>query len=273
MALPRSFILLLGILLVVLVGPVLALPQEYTVEPGFGATGIAAPDIAPISFGELTLREMVLVMALAISPVLLIPAEILFALKLLSFLGFRRILRSNVLTNTVRKEIYRCIRERPGISPGELTGATGISRGALAYHIALLRGTGKIVPVKTHGTVGWFENADTFSRSEQTMLTCLRSETDRKILGILSATPDLSRTELGQRLGLSGPTVTWHMKRLASDGAVRIHRKGKYSRYTLSDTMAVILKRSCTEMLKGTISCSDDTRPLRASVLTGPVEG
>lgn len=272
MARPWSLILVSGILLALLAVPAGAFPQEYTVEPGFGAVGTAAGDIVTLSFGDLTPREMAIVMALAISPLLLVPAEILFALKLLSFLGFRRIVRGNVLNNAVRMAIYRSIRERPGISPGELAGETGTSRGALAYHIALLRATGKIVLVKTHGTNGCFENSGTFSRSELTMVSCFRSEAAQKILRTLAATPGLSRAELGQILGVSGPTVTWHMKRLASDGAVRVSREGKFSRYVLSDDMAAIMKRTGIGTMHCRNSASGDGDPIRAAVLTGPVE-
>jgi len=244
MARTRSFSLLFVILLGALVAPAIAFPQEYTVEPAFGVAGFAAQDIVPITFWDLTLREMAIVLALAISPLLLAPVEIVFAAKVLSLLGFRRIARGNVLAHSIRNAIYGSIQKRPGISPGELAAETGISRGALAYHLALLRALGKIVLVKDHGAVCCFENSGTFNRCEQLMLTCLRSDTGRKILRALARSPGLSRAELGQILCVSGPTVTWHMKRLASDGAVSISRQGKFCRYVISDEMTAFLKRA-----------------------------
>ena len=239
-----AYILLLVFLCIALSAPVFALPPEYTIEPSFGSIGMAAADVAPITFWDLTLREMAIVLALAISPLLLAPVEIVFAAKVLSLLGFRRIARGNVLANSIRNAIYGRIRKSPGISPGELAAETGISRGALAYHLALLRAMGKIVLVKDHGAVCCFENSDTLNRCEQLMLTCLRSDTGRKILRALARTPGLSRAELGQILCVSGPTVTWHMKRLASDGAVSISRQGKFCRYVISDEMTAFLKRA-----------------------------
>jgi predicted transcriptional regulator len=234
------FVLLLAILAV----PAVALPQEYTVEPAFGTIGAAATDVVPITFWNLNLREMTIIGALALSPLLLIPVEIFFALKLLSFLGFRRIARGNVLANSVRNTLYVCIRERPGISLGELAGEAGISRGALAYHLTLLRALGKIVMVKNHSSISCFENSGTYNCCEQKMLSCLRTDTGRKILRALAMTPGLSRAELGQVLGLSGPTVTWHMKRLAADGIVTVSREGKCSRHAISIEMTAFLKRT-----------------------------
>ncbi|MDD1686123.1 winged helix-turn-helix transcriptional regulator [Methanoregula sp.] len=232
------------VLLAMTAVPATAFPEQYTVEPAFGATGIAVPDIVPITFWDLTLREMVIVIALAISPLLLAPVEIVFTIKLLSVLGFRRIVRGNILGNSVRNTLYCCIRERPGISPGELAEAAGLSRGALAYHLALLRAFGKIVLVKNHGGVRCFENSGTYSLCEQKMFNCLRSGTGNKIIRALAATPGLSREELGQVLGVSGPTVTWHMKRLAADGVVDVSRDGRFSRYAISEEMTAFLQRT-----------------------------
>ena len=108
--------MLLVFLAMALAVPAGALPQEYTVEPAFGAIGVEGTGVAPITFWDLTLREMVIVGALAISPVLVFPVEIFFALKLLSCFGFRRIARNNVLASSIRNTIYTLIRSRPGIS-------------------------------------------------------------------------------------------------------------------------------------------------------------
>ena len=115
-----------------------------------------APDVVPITFWNLTLREMVIIVALAISPVLVFPVEIFFALKLLSCFGFRRIARSNILASTIRNTIFSLIRSRPGISFVELLQETAISRGALTYHLALMRITGKIILLEDHGITSYF---------------------------------------------------------------------------------------------------------------------
>ena len=264
--------LLFVVLLAVLAVPAVALPAQYTVEPAFGATGMAAPDIIPITIWDLTLREMAIVLVLAVSPLLLAPVEIFFAIKLLSFLGFRRIARGNILANSVRNTLYRCIRERPGISGGELAEEAGISRGALAYHIALLRAFGKIVLVKNHGAVCCFENSGAYSRCEQTMLNCLHSDTGKKILRALAATPGLSRAELGQVLSVSGPTVTWHMKRLAADGAVNVSRDGKFSRYVISEEMTIFLKRAGFSRGCYSLLSTGESGTIPRTALAGPAE-
>ena len=225
--------------------PAGALPQEYTVEPAFGAIGMTGADVAPITFWDLTLREMVIIGALAISPALVFPVEIFFALKLLSCFGFRRIARSNILASTIRNTLYSLIRSRPGISFVELLQETEISRGTLTYHLTLMRISGKIVPLADHGITGYFENSGKYDQNEQKVLKYLRQDTDRQILFALAHRPLMSRRDFENVLGVSGPTISWHMKRLIDDGLLSIRKDGRFSRYDLSERT-----RSCLEKYK-----------------------
>jgi predicted transcriptional regulator len=238
----RVSVLLLVVVCMALAVPAVAFPQDYTVEPAFGAVGTAAQDVVPVTFWDLTLREMIIIGALAISPACIFPVEIFFSLKLLSCFGFRRIARGNILTSTIRNTLYLLIRSRPGISFVSLIQETGISRGALTYHLALLRFSGKIIPMKEHGITGYFENSGKYDRNERIVLKYLRQDTDRQILSVLTKSPLMSRRDLEKVLGVSGPTVSWHMKRLIDDGILSIRKDGRFSRYILSDPA-----RSCLE--------------------------
>jgi predicted transcriptional regulator len=238
---PGSAILLV-ILCISLAVPALALPQDYTVEPAFGVVGIASPDVVPVTFFDLTIREMVIIGALAVSPALVFPVEIFFALKLLSCFGFRRIARNNILASTIRNTLYSLIRSRPGISFVELLQETGISRGALSYHLTLMRISGKIVPLEDHGITGYFENSGKYDRNEQKILKYLRQDTDKQILFALARSPLMSRRDFEKIFGVSGPTISWHMKRLIDDGLLSTRKDGRFSRYVLSDQT-----RSCLE--------------------------
>ena len=52
----------------------------------------------------------------------------------------------------------------------------------------------------------------------------------------------MSRRDFEKVLGMSGPTVTWHMKRLIDDGLLNLHKDGRFSRYALS-----AMTQSCLE--------------------------
>lgn len=240
--------LLLVLFLAVLATPALAFMQDYSVEPAFGATGTAAADVVSITFWDLTFREMVIVGALGISPALVFPVEIFFTLKLLSCFGFRRIARNNILASPVRNSLYTLIRSRPGINFVELAQEMKISRGTLTYHLTLLKYSGKIILLNEHGAISYFENSGKYGDSEQRLMKYLRQNLDKKILLALAINPLMSRMDFEKILGVSGPTVTWHMKRLIDDGILNVQKDGRFSRYVLSEGVLSLLEKCCDDL-------------------------
>jgi predicted transcriptional regulator len=239
---------LLAVLLAALAAPAAALPHGYTVEPAFGFTGKAAADVVPITFWDLTFREMAIIGALAFSPAFVFPVEIFFTVKLLSIFGFKRIARHNILTSTVRNTLFTLIESRPGISFVELSQEMGISRGALTYHLTLMRISGKIILLKDHGILSYFENSGKYGDGEQKVMKYLRQGTDKMILLTLAKNPLMSRTDFEKILGVSGPTVSWHMKRLIDDGILNVRKDGRFSRYALSEGTLSSLKKCCEDV-------------------------
>ncbi len=265
-------VVLLAVILSALAAPAVALPQGYIVEPAFGSTGITVADVIPITFWDLTFREMVIIGALALSPAFVLPVEIFFAVKLLSFFGFKRIARSNILTSTVRNTLFSLIRNRPGISFVDLSQEMGISRGALTYHLTLMRVSGKIILLKDHGSLSYFENSGRYGDGEQKVMRYLHQDMDKKILLSLANNPLMSRTDFEKMLGVSGPTVSWHMKRLIDDGILNVRKDGRFSRYSLSEGAWASLIKCCDNdlvlpgLLPGTVNA------VRYSAFAGTAE-
>ncbi|MDD4254531.1 MAG: winged helix-turn-helix transcriptional regulator [Methanofollis sp.] len=150
--------------------------------------------------------------------------------------------RRHPLDNEKRKAIYACIRESPGISFAEIVHVTGISRGTAQYHIICLRAAHLIRAVRRDSLTGYFESKNTCGPMEQTILLHLRSPTEEQILTLLLETPDLSQSEIAGAVGVAGPTVAWHMKRLIADGIVESERNGRATRYRLTAEAAGALR-------------------------------
>ncbi|MFA4825591.1 MAG: winged helix-turn-helix transcriptional regulator [Methanoregula sp.] len=263
---------LLAVLLAALAVPVIALPQGYIVEPAFGATGKTTTDVIPITFWDLTFREMVIIGALALFPAFVFPVEIFFALKFLSLFGFKRIARNNILASTVRNTLYTLIRSRPGISFVELSQEMGISRGALTYHLTLMRISKKIILLKNHGALSYFENSGKYGNGEQKVMKYLRQDTDNKILLSLARNPLMSRTDFEKILGVSGPTVSWHMKRLIDDGILNVRKDGRFSRYALSEATWSSLLKYCEDVSGLPGQSSGAVITVRYSAMAGTAE-
>ncbi|MFZ1898746.1 winged helix-turn-helix transcriptional regulator [Methanoregula sp.] len=228
-------------LAIILLAAPTAASGGYSVALAYGSTGTPVPDLVPISFWDLSWQDMAIVMALLLCPICVIPLEILFASKLLAFLGFRRIARRNILEQGTRNEIYQLIVAAPGISFPTLKQCLSLSRGTLTYHVLLLSAQHKIVIHKTHGRTSYFENNGRYDGIEQKILHHLGNEREKRIIDHLISSPGSTRQDLEQVLGVSGPTITWHMKRMLSDGILNIRKDGRYSRYSLTAETAGIL--------------------------------
>lgn len=150
--------------------------------------------------------------------------------------------------STVRNSLYSLIRSRPGISFVELSQEMGISRGALTYHLTLMKISGKIILLKDHGILSFFENSGKYGDGELKVMKYLRQDTDKIILLSLAKNPLMSRTDFEKMLGVSGPTVSWHMKRLIDDGILNVRKDGRFSRYALSEGTSSYLMRCCEDV-------------------------
>ena len=105
-------------LAIILLAAPTAASGGYSVALAYGSTGTPVPDLVPISFWDLSWQDMAIVMALLLCPICVIPLEILFASKLLAFLGFRRIARRNILSRVPGTKYTSSSSPRPAsVSP------------------------------------------------------------------------------------------------------------------------------------------------------------
>lgn len=235
-----------GILIVLLcatIAPASASFAAYSVGPAYGSAGTPAPDLAPASLWNLPLREMALAAALIFCPVFVVPIELFFAVKLFAVLAFRRIARANILDNENRGRIYDAILADPGISFPALSRQVSLSRSALAYHLTRLSAQHKVVSLKTNGTTCYFENNGRYDSLEQKIRHYLSCDVERTILARLLGAPGSTRVDLEELLAVSGPSVTWHMKRLIDDGILAGIQDGRYCRYSLTGESAACVAR------------------------------
>jgi len=94
-----------GLLIIFFILLILDLPavcaSHYTVEPVHNPDQITSPPIepVPITFWGLSLREMAVFLALMVSPILVLPVELFFALKLFAVLAIARLnkLQSSII--------------------------------------------------------------------------------------------------------------------------------------------------------------------------------
>ncbi|WAI01458.1 winged helix-turn-helix transcriptional regulator [Methanogenium organophilum] len=240
---PLTLTFILILFIVYLIGPATAAPGGYIVKPAPETDpDEEVHEFTPISFWELSPRAMLIDIAICISPALIFPVELLFAVKLWIYLGYRKVAKYNVLDNNIRSEMFEHICNNPGITFSALARECNIGKGTQQYHLKVLKREHKIVSVKKKGQTGFFENNEKYEELQQTILMQLRSDTVRHIYEILIRHPNISRKELSRCLGRSGSAVTWQMDRLCAEGTVSATKSGKYTRYLLNPKAKEILR-------------------------------
>ena len=219
-----------------------AAPGGYTVSPLGDPPPEGGNDFTEISFWELSPRMMLVEMLLFISPVHLFPAKLFYSITVVTFLGYRRISRRNALDHDSRKRLYECIGQNPGISLGALIHASGVARGAAQYHLCRLKSMGMIVAVRQGGQVGYFKTGEGSGAVGRSVHLHLQNDTTRQILSLLLEDHRPSQQDLAVAVGISAPSIFWHMRRLIADEIVEPYREGKTMRYHLTPEALGLLR-------------------------------
>ena len=155
--------------------------------------------------------------------------------KFFLLFGFSRLNRKNVLKNKYRSSIYSHICNNPGTDIGALADLLGLNRQTARYHVRILVSRGLVCEFQKHGATRYFQNNGIFSSFKKTLIHYLCTGTQGKMLFLLMHRPGLSRQEVADTLGISGPSVTWHARRLMEDGIINAESQGAFTRYSLSE--------------------------------------
>ncbi len=258
-------VLLIIILLAAL--PISAAATGYTVRPAGDHIPDGPPrELTPIEWWQVPPQVLITSLLIGTSPELLVVVNVLFLLNVWLFFGYRRIAKRAALEHETRTAIYDHIRAHPGIRLGTLAQDLGINRGTLRYHLGKLQEFGMIATAAVEGQTGYFENRQKYSVLEEKVLIHLRNRNTQEILAILLESPGTSRRELAERIGITASSVSWHLRRLKTDGIVLQEKTGGDVRYSLSRESAAFVEERAGSRPAGSVDCRDPERREGAGV-------
>jgi predicted transcriptional regulator len=130
------------------------------------------------------------------------------------------------------KRVFLFIQENPGCHLRRIKSQLAISMGTTQYHLDRLEKARKIVSQR-HGLRKHFFVRGVFGQEERALLQVLGNETAREILLFIGEQASPTQTDIVERIGLSRPSVNWHLRRLSSLGIVQQISEGKFKRYKL----------------------------------------
>jgi predicted transcriptional regulator len=221
----------------------------YTVGPVPPVMDPGTPlETVKVPVWEYTPRDAATILALSSSSLLLFPVELLFLLKLFTYLGFRKIRKNNVLDNPSRSAIFHYIQESPGTDFTEISRETGVSENSLRYHIAVLKLMNKVTMLETTRNARYYENAGSYPEMEQKVLKYLHNKPTRALLRLIKENPNLTRVQLELAMEMSGAGVNWHMNRLSEDGLLSIRKAGRIAQYEINNEVMPYLEKHLDQL-------------------------
>ena len=147
---------------------------------------------------------------------------------------YNRVQRDGSFENETRRRIFDQVRSRPGQSISEIASTVGVSHSTASYHLERLLEFNLLASTQDGNKMRFFVNGGLFTEEERRILAALSNSETRRVLATLLAHPGSYRAELTTLLGVSSPTVNWHLTRLLSAGLVVEEPRGR-NRYLFAD--------------------------------------
>jgi DNA-binding MarR family transcriptional regulator len=120
---------------------------------------------------------------------------------------------------TRRGAVYEHVRAHPGAHVRGIAKDLRLANGDLQYHLFWLEKHG-FVKTKRSGFYRLVYPTMVFQEAQEVLLGVLCQRTPREILLCILHDPNVTQGDIARSLGLSQPTVSWHMERLFQKGLI-----------------------------------------------------
>jgi predicted transcriptional regulator len=125
--------------------------------------------------------------------------------------------RSRLDKNENRNAVLKYIAEHPGSTLYEIARGVNMNLGTARYHVLILGINHRITSQKADSKfVRFFINSNTYSKEEQVLLSFMKREPTRKVLGLLLEKPRLTNVDLSRELDIAESTISKYIKELSS---------------------------------------------------------
>lgn len=145
----------------------------------------------------------------------------------------------DALALETRRRIYEYVLGHPGAYVREVMRALGMPQGQVTYHLDYLEGRGLLASSKEEYHKRYFV-AGSVPREQRRLVRFLRARVPRAVLVALLEEPGLGHGSLAARVGVSPPTLSYHMARLGREGVVARERAGAEVRYRVAEPERVV---------------------------------
>jgi predicted transcriptional regulator len=130
------------------------------------------------------------------------------------------------------------VAETPGVRYRELLRLTGLSNGALEYHLRILEKTNKVKVDRSDGNRARYYSIDILA-DESHILGFIRNNVSRQIIIFILQHKLCTFTEILQHVKKAPSTLSWHLKRLSKAAIISVTHGQKYQLYQVLNSKFV----------------------------------
>jgi DNA-binding MarR family transcriptional regulator len=147
-------------------------------------------------------------------------------------------MNTQIITNKDR--IYQYIKNNPGTHLRKIKRELGLAMGDIQYNLNVLEKLDLIKYRRISIYKHYYVKSISGNKNEL-VLAILQQETPRAIIMCLLEFPGLSQKEISQSLGLSIPTIKWHISKLFEMNLIHFRKEGRLLKCFLNgDSMDLI---------------------------------
>lgn len=139
-----------------------------------------------------------------------------------------------VLDLEARRRIVRFVQESPGLHMRELAARLAMPVSTLEYHCYQLVKHGQLVTRESAGFKAFYPG-EGMDRRDKDILYLVRHDAPRKVCSHLLLHPGATPKELREMLGVTGPTLSFHLNKLRGAGILREEPEGRTKRLFVED--------------------------------------
>jgi len=125
--------------------------------------------------------------------------------------------RARIDKNENRNEVLKYIYAHPGSTLYEISRGIEMNLGTARYHVLILGVNHRIVAQRADNKyVRFFPNSNSFGQDDQVILSFIKREPTRKVLGLLLEKPGLTNVDLSRELNIAESTISKYIKELTA---------------------------------------------------------
>jgi predicted transcriptional regulator len=147
-------------------------------------------------------------------------------------------MRLNIQALEVRQQLFEFIQKFPGLHFREIQRRTGLSVGALQYHLKQLGNDKLIVGIKD-GEYTRYYAVGVVTEKDRAVLPFLRQKPVRRMLVLMLEKGKANNKQLSKASGVSPATTSWYLGKLLAAGIVSRRKAGREVFYSAVDAKEV----------------------------------